>query len=951
MRIPGLLLISATLACLFRSGAQTPATNPFQVQKAMELQEKMKKTSLVKNLRLENIGPSIMSGRVVDVDVNPDKPSEFFVAYASGGLWYTNNNGTTFVPVLDQTPTQNLGDIAVHWPSGTVYAGTGENNASRSSYAGIGMLKSTDKGKTWSFAGLPDSHHIGRIEIHPENPDHAVVAVLGHLYSPNEERGIYKTRDGGKTWAKTLYIDEDTGMVDLISVPGDPRTLFAAAWERDRKAWDFKGSGPGSGIYKSADGGDTWKLVSGGKSGFPEGAGVGRIGLAAFDTNTVYAVMDNQSRRPEKPQDADRDALKKGAFEKISATDFLNLDNGKLNAFLESNGFPKEYRANNVKEMVRRGEIRPADLVRYLEDPNTVQFETPVIGAEVYKSTDGGMTWNKTHKGYIDDLYYSYGYFFGQIRVAPYDKEQLYIAGVPILRSDNGGESFASISGENVHADHHALWINPNLEGHLVNGNDGGVNISYDFGQNWIKSNTPTVGQFYAINADRQTPYNVYGGLQDNGVWKGPHNAAESVDWHQSGHYPWESIMGGDGMQVQIDSRNPDIVYTGFQFGSYFRLDLGTGKRTRIQPKHVLGESPYRFNWQTPILLSPHNQDILYLGSHKLHRSMNQGEDWQVISGDLTGGGKRGNVSYGTLTTLSESPLRFGLLYTGSDDGILQVSRDGGASWNRISDSFPPGLWVSRVAASAHREERVYAALNGYRWDDFSPYLFVSEDYGKTWKSIAAGIPAAPVNAFVEDPANENLLFVGTDNGLYVSLDRGATWNILQNGMPHVAVHDLVIQPEAKHLLAGTHGRSIYRADIAALQQLTPGLLEKSLVVFDMPDLKHSQRWGNSYSTWGTPNTPGLDIVFYSREGGLTTASIQTADGIVLSETELLADPGLNIISYDVAFSEKGKKSYLSKYKANLPEARNGKTYLPEGSYQAVLDHGGKQESVPFKIN
>jgi photosystem II stability/assembly factor-like uncharacterized protein len=950
MRTPQLLLIAACLGGLFQAGAQPPATNPFQVQKAMELQEKMKKSSLVKNLRLENIGPSIMSGRVVDLDVNPDKPTEFFVAYASGGLWYTNNNGISFVPVLDQTPTQILGDIAVHWPSGTVYAGTGENNASRSSYAGIGMLKSTDKGKTWSFAGLPDSHHIGRIEIHPDNPDQVVVAVLGHLYSPSEERGIYKTRDGGKTWSRTLYIDAYTGMVDLITAPGNPETLFAAAWERDRKAWDFKGSGPGSGIYKSTDGGDSWKLVSGGDSGFPGGPGVGRIGLSAFDASTLYAVLDNQERRPEKPGESDGDALKKEAFEKLSAAEFINLDTGRLNAFLESNGFPKEYRAKDIKEMVRKGDIQPADLVKYLEDPNAIQFDTPVIGAEVYKSTDGGSTWSKTHDGYIEDLYYSYGYFFGQIRVAPYDQDQVYIAGVPILRSDNGGKSFASISAENVHSDHHALWINPGLEGHLVNGNDGGVNISYDFGQHWTKSNTPTVGQFYAINVDRQKPYNVYGGLQDNGVWKGPNNAEESVGWHQSGKYPWESIMGGDGMQVQIDSRNPDIVYTGFQFGSYFRLDLSSGKRTPIQPKHKLGESPYRFNWQTPILLSPHNQDILYLGSDKLHRSMNQGEDWQTISGDLTAGGKRGNVPYGTLTTLSESALRFGLLYTGSDDGILQVSRDGGTSWNRISDSFPTGLWVSRVTASSHKEERVYAALNGYRFDDFTPYLFVSEDYGKTWKSIAAGIPAAPVNAFVEDPVNENLLFAGTDNGLYVSLDRGQTWNIMQNGMPHVAVHDLVIQPDAKHLLVGTHGRSIYRADIAALQQLSPGRLDEPLAVFDLPDLDYSRRWGNAYSAWGTPNTPGLDIVFYSREGGRTTAAIQTEDGIVLSETELMADPGLNTISYDVTFSEKGKKGYLSKYKANLPEARNGKTYLPEGSYRVVLDHSGKQQTMPFKI-
>jgi photosystem II stability/assembly factor-like uncharacterized protein len=950
MRFFKSILFSVAMCIIYALPAQTPPTSPFEIQKAMELQEKMKSTSNFKNLLLKNIGPSIMSGRVVDLDVNPEKPSEFYVAYASGGLWYTDNNGTSFIPVMDKTPTQNLGDIAVHWPTGTLYVGTGENNASRSSYAGIGMLKSLDKGKTWSFAGLPDSHHIGRIQIHPDNPEEVVVAVLGHLYSPNEERGIYKTRDGGKTWAKTLYINENTGFVELIAAPENPDVLFAAAWERDRKAWNFVGDGPGSGIYKSADGGDSWKLISDGTSGFPNGKGVGRIGLAAFDANTVYAILDNQSRRPEKTGERKGTELTKEDLRNISVRDFMGLENTRLDTFLKSNGFPQQYAAEDIKEMVKNGSLKTDDLIKYLEDANTLLFDTPVIGAEVYLSTDGGSGWDKTHEGYLEDLYYSYGYFFGQIRVAPYNKDEVYVVGVPILRSNNGGKSFISIDADNVHADHHALWINPNLEGHLVNGNDGGVNISYDKGRNWIKNNAPTVGQFYAINVDHQTPYNVYGGLQDNGVWKGPHNAENSVGWQQSGKYPWEAIMGGDGMQVQIDSRNPDIVYTGFQFGNYFRLDLASGKRARIQPKHTLGESPYRFNWQTPILLSPHNQDILYLGSNKLHRSMNQGTDWQTISGDLTGGGQKGNVSYGTLTTISESPLRFGLLYAGSDDGVLQVSSDGGNSWKRISDNFPKRLWVSRVVASAHKEERVYVALNGYRWDDFSSYLYVSEDYGKTWKSIASGIPAAPVNAIVEDPENENLLFVGTDNGLFVSLDRGQTWNALQNGMPHVAVHDLVIQSEARHLLVGTHGRSIYLADIAPLQQLHTEDLKEALIVFDLPNLEHSQRWGNSYSSWRTPNTPGLDIVFYSQKGGQATAKIQTADGILVSETSLTADPGINIISYDVAFSKKGKADYLSKYKTKLVEAGNGKTYLPKGGYQVLLDHNGKQVAEDFKI-
>ncbi|MEX0360985.1 MAG: glycosyl hydrolase, partial [Allomuricauda sp.] len=395
----------------------------------------------------------------------------------------------------------------------------------------------------------------------------------------------------------------------------------------------------------------------------------------------------------------------------------------------------EKYRAQNVKQLVRSGSVKPVDLAKYLENANSLLFDTPVIGAEVYRSDNAGSSWQKMNSNYIDDLFYSYGYYFAQIRIDPNNKDHIYLAGVPLVKSEDGGDTFTSIGKENVHVDHHALWINPKRPGHLINGNDGGLNISYDDGENWVKNNSPKVGQFYAINIDHEEPYNVYGGLQDNGVWKGAHNNKEDRGWHQSGANPWKSILGGDGMQVQIDKRNSNTVYTGYQFGNYYRLDLENGKQKYIQPKHELGESPYRFNWQTPILLSEHNQDILYLGSNKLHRSLNQGDDWETISNDLTQGGKPGNVAYGTLTTLSESPFKFGLLYTGSDDGLVQVSKNGGGSWDLISGSLPKNLWVSEVAASNHKKERVYVALNGYRWDDFSPYIYVSDDYGKSWKS------------------------------------------------------------------------------------------------------------------------------------------------------------------------------------------------------------------------
>ena len=931
--------------------AQVQPTTSEKIEESLIAKQAMDANSLVKNIPLKNVGPSVMSGRVVDLAVNDNNPTEYYVAYASGGLWYTNNNGNTFTPVMDETQTQNLGDIAVHWQSGTIWAGTGENNSSRSSYPGIGILKSTDKGKTWEHMGLSDSHHIGRIIVNPDNANEVTVGVTGHLYSPNKERGIYKTTDGGKNWKKTLFIDDNTGIIDVAVSPNNYQTQYAAAWQKDRKAWNFNGSGEGSGIYKSTDAGTTWTKISTPSSGFLTGEGVGRIGLAVFNDNILYAVHDNQFRREKSKEKKEKQSgLTKDDFKSLSKEQFLALNDKELNEFLKTNNFHEKYRAANVKQMVRSNAVQPADLALYLEDANSMLFDTPVIGAEVYRSNDGGKTWSKQNEDYIDDLFYSYGYYFAQVTVDPNNVDAIYLAGVPIIASKDGGKTYTSINGDNVHADHHALWINPKLPGHLINGNDGGVNTSYDDGKNWFKNNSPTVGQFYAIAVDNEKPYNIYGGLQDNGVWKGPHNAEENSEWQQTGQYPWKSILGGDGMQVEIDDRNANIVYTGYQFGNYFRIDLEKNQRNYIQPKHELGESPYRFNWQTPILLSPHNQDILYMGSNKMHRSLNKGDTWETISTDLTQGGKQGNVAYGTLTTISESTYKFGMLYTGSDDGLIQRTDNGGGSWITVSNNLPQNLWVSRVITSKHNENRVYATLNGYRSDDFTPYVFVSDDKGSTWKNISNNIPTSAVNVIVEDPENENLLFVGTDNGLYVSLDRGTTWQSFQNGMPYVAVHDLVIQQDAKHLVVGTHGRSIYTANIAALQNLTSEIQNKALHVYTLKNIKHSSRWGNSWSSWSKPRTPGLDITFYSDSDDVYEAKIVSSDDIVVSETEIIADKGLNVLSYDVAFSKIGKMNYLKKHKTVLKQADNGSTYLPKGTYTIEIKGNGTVEKTTFDI-
>ncbi|UMB59848.1 glycosyl hydrolase [Lutibacter sp. A80] len=880
-------------------------------------------TSLVKNVPFENIGPSVMSGRVVDLAVNPKNATEFYVAYASGGIWHTVNNGTSFTAITENAPTQNMGAIAVDWVNGIIWAGTGESNSSRSSYAGIGVLKSDDNGKTWHNVGLIDSQHIGRIIINKNNPNEVVVAAVGSLYTSNKERGIFKTTDGGKTWKNTLFINENTGVIDVSASPTDPTVLFAASWERIRKAWNFNGSGKGSAIYKSTDAGENWVNITSEKSGFPTGNGVGRIGLAAYNNNVIYALLDNQDMRPEKKKKK-VEGLQKNDFKNMSKEVFLNLDDEALSLYLKTNNFDRKYTAKTVKKAIQKETILPSDLATYLEDANYVLLNSEVIGAEVYKSVNGGKTWKKTHKDYLDGVYSSYGYYFGIIAVSKANQNKIYIGGVPLLKSDDGGKNWTSIGKENVHADHQALWVNPTVEGHIIDGNDGGVNITYDDGENWIKNNSPAVGQFYYINVDNQKPYNVFGGLQDNGVWYGPSNYKYSKRWESSGEYPYKSIGGGDGMQVQIDSRDNNLIYAGSQFGYYFRLNLKTKERLRIHPTHQLGDSPYRYNWQAPILLSPHNQDILYIGANKLLRSMDKGKNFNVISNDLTTGGEKGNVPFGTLTTISESPLQFGFIYVGSDDGYINLTENGGATWTRISDSLPQGLWVSRVIASQYEKERVYIVLNGYRNDDFKPYVFVSDNKGVTWKNIGSKLPNYPVNVIKEDPVDENTIYLGTDNEAYVSFDKGVNWQLFSNGLPKVAIHDLVIQNEAKDLLIGTHGRSIYKANIAALQEFN-AVKNSSIAIFEIPSVRFSSRWGSVRSKWSKPFEPSITIPFYSSSSDEFIVEILTEENSKLNSFIVEVDKGFNYFHYNLSVMKQKNKLYK--------KAENGIYYLPKGTF------------------
>lgn len=817
----------------------------------------MTKASHFKNLSWQFIGPTNVSGRMTDVAVATPKGKSYtiYVAGASGGVWKTENEGVTWEPVFQHAASTSIGDVTIA-PSNQniVWIGTGEANIFRSSMAGAGVYKSTDAGKTWNYMGLAGTHTVARIVIHPKNPDIVYVAASGHEWTNNEERGVYKTTDGGQTWEKALFVNDQTGAIDLVMDPVDNNTLYAATWQRIRKKWNdprVEAGYNGSSIYKTTDGGKTWRQVV---KGLPEAKYRGRIGidLCQAKPNVIYAFIDNYK--------------KYGEFE---------------NEATDAYGRPSSGR---------------------------------IIGATVYRSDNGGGNWRQVSEinDYTTRLSGTYGWVFGQIRVDPNNENKIYVMGLALNLSEDGGKTFTPLRG--MHGDHHGLWIDPDNSDYLVNVNDGGLAISYDGGKNWrtFYNNLP-LAQFFNVMYDMDEPFHVYGSIQDHGSRKGVVDLSRGRDRIPAVEF--EGAPGGEGSSHAIDPTDPDIVYSAGFYGNITRTDLKTGERKNIVPKPPKGEPRYRGQWLAPFIISPHNPRIIYHGMNFLFRSLNRGDSWERISPDLTYNdpNKMGDIPYQTIFAISESPLKFGLIYVGTDDGRVHVTKDGGLHWQEIVKGLPYRKWVSRIVASAYDEGTVYMSQNGKRDDDFAAYLWKSTDYGATWQDITANLPCGPVNVIREDPKNKNVLYVGTDLGVYVSINGGKRWCALAGNFPTTFVHDLVIHPRDNIMVAATHGRGMWALDVEPIQQLNAEILAGDAHLFAVPPvtLRRSR-------FFRVPNA-GARISFFLKQAGKVTFEIYDEVNKKVKTIEMDADAGYNVATWDLTSDVKAaKKKATGRVRANF---------------------------------
>ena len=796
-----------------------------------------------------SIGPANMGGRVDDIAVVESDPSTIYLGFATGGIWKSTNNGTTWTSIFDSYPVSSIGDIAIA-PSNPeiIYVGTGEANNRQSSSFGAGVYKSIDGGRTFQEAGLKETQTIARIVVHPKDPNIAYAAVPGHLFGPNKERGLYKTTDGGKTWTNTKFIDENTGFTDVVLDPINPNLLVAASYQRRRTPWGFNGGGTGSGIWKTTDAGKTWTKLT---NGLPNNPIIGRIGLdiARSKPSTIYASIE---------------------VGPSGGTGAGVNDDGTLVPPGQRGGGGGGGGGGGLGG--GRGAAPPPP------DPNK---------SGVWRSDDSGKTWRFLSNQGDRWMYYS------QIRIDPTNPEIAYQGGAPFFKSMDGGKTWNPVQGI-PHSDHHAIWIDPRDGKHILLGNDGGFDVTYDRGDTWEYVNNLPVGQFYAISVDMRKPYNICGGLQDNGSWCGPSATRSGKGILNS---DWFRVGGGDGFYTQNDQSDWTILYSESQDGATSRVDLRSGRSNSIRPRGPgqagrgaaapTGETPdaaaqapaqfgfggnqnqspnvvptpppntfYRFYWNTPFILSPHNSRTVYLGGDRLFRSYDRGDTW-IASPDLTkniGRNDRpilgvegsapmaskhdGAASFSNIVTIGESPLVPGVIWVGTNDGNLQVSRDSGNTWKNVVDNVPrvpKETHVSRVEPSHYDAGTCYVTFDGHRTDDHKPYVFKTTDFGETWTSLDANLPQGNVNVIREDPKNKNLLYLGTEYGFYVTLNGGREWKRFMTGLPTVRIDDILVHPRDNDLIVGTHGRSIYVIDdITALQQLSDSTTASDAALFDI---------------------------------------------------------------------------------------------------------------------
>ncbi len=661
-------------------------------------------------------GPVNIGGRVTDIAVDPQDTSVIYIGAADGGVFRSTDGGTSWVPIFDTMPSLSIGALAVDPVDGSIYVGTGEANSSGDSFNGTGLYVSHDRGQTWEHLGLDSTAHIARIVINPQNHNEIYVAAMGHLFSTDTTRGVYKSVDRGQTWQKVLFVDDTTGCIDLVINPQNPDIVYAAMWSRIRTPENRRVSGSGSGIYRSTDGGATWERLT---NGLPS-SNVGRIGIAISQTdpNVLYAIFSDH----------------------------------------------------------------------------------PGYFTGLYKTTNGGDTWSRTNDGDLSYIFSSYGWYFGQIRVDPTDPQVVYAMGLDVYKTTNGGNSWYQLTGWDVHVDHHAFWISPLDPNHIIDGNDGGVYISHNGGNTWQHIENLPITQFYDVAIDPNHPVRIYGGTQDNGTIR---TMTGSVD-------DWELILGGDGFLPAIDPRNSNIIFAEWQYG---HLEKSTDGGWYFDYCLDGVDDNDRRNWDTPYALTPANPDIMYYGTYRVYKSTNLAGYWTPVSGDLTNGPGSGNLIYGTLTVIKVSPADPNYVYAGTDDGNVWISTNAGNSWQHVSDSLPD-RYVTDIAAHPTDPSTFYVTFSGYSLDENTPYIFVTHDAGSTWVDVTDNLPHAPVNAVEVDPSRPNFVYVGTDVGAYYSTVGGGDWQPLGYGLPNSVIMDMALDDGSRTLIAGTHGRSVYRLDL-----------------------------------------------------------------------------------------------------------------------------------------